>query len=137
MSFPPNFEVEVGLVHLLNQSNLPVSVFEENHVLNIQVAEVVTTEDLLEWNFTPRQCACFFKCLNKWQKMRDHLISQDIWDEMKDNIEQTGICSCEQLKRELCSTSLQCSIKEQLNKSLGREIKNHRAMARLQWDLKK
>ena len=55
----------------------------------IQVAEVVTTEDLLGWNFTPRQCARFFKWLNKWQKMRDHLVSKDIWDEMKDKIEHT------------------------------------------------
>lgn len=137
MSVLPDFEVEVGLVHLLDKANLSVSAFKEHHVLNIQVAEVVTTEDLLGWTFTSRQCARFFKYLNKWQQMRDHVVSQNLWDEMKNEIERTGICSCEQLKEGLCSASLQCSVKEQMVKSLCREIKKHRAMTRLTWNLKK
>ena len=137
MSTPLNFEVEVGLTHLLIRANLPVSVFAEHHVINTQVAGVATVEDLLGWGFTQRECARFFKWLNSWQKMRNHVISQNLWDELKDEIERTGICSCEQLKRELGSGALQCSAKEQLNKSLGRELKKQRALKRLQWDLKK
>jgi len=136
MSTPPNFEVEVGLVHLLNRANLPANIFAENHVINTQVAEVATVEDLLGWGFTQRECARFFKWLNSWQKMRS-VISQNLWDEMKDEIGRTGICSCEQLKRELCSGALQCSTKEQLNKSLDRELKKQRTMKRLQWGLTK
>ena len=94
MSTPPNFEVEVGLDHLLSRAKLPASVFAEHHVINTQVAEVATVEDLLGWGFTPQQCARFFKWLNSWQKMRDHVISQNLWDELKDEIERTGICSC-------------------------------------------
>jgi len=123
MSIPHNFEVEVGLVHLLKRANLPPKVFAENHVINTQVAEVVTAEDLLGWGFTQEECASFFKWLKRWQKMRDHIISQNLWDEMKDEIERTGIGSCEQLKHALGSASLQCSAKERLNKSLSCELK--------------
>ena len=137
MSTPLKFEVDVGLAQLLIRANLPVSVFAEHHVINTQVAEVATVEDLLGWGFTQRECARFFKWLNSWQKMRVHVISQNLWDELKDEIERTGICSCEELKQELRSASLQCSTKEQLIKSLDRELKKQRALKRLQWELKK
>jgi len=75
-SVPPQveLELEVGFSSLLNQANLQVSAFAQHHVINAQVAEVVTEQDLLEWGFTPAQCARFFKHLKMWQKMRGQIV---------------------------------------------------------------
>ena len=127
-STPPQveLELEVGFSSLLNQANLPMSAFAQHHVINAQVAEVVTEQDLLEWGLTPAQCARFFKHLKMWQKMREQVVSQNLWDEIKGELNSVGVCSCEQLATALVNDEVQCSNKEGMLKSLTGEIKKHR-----------
>ena len=123
-SVPPQveLELEVGFSSLLNQANLQVSAFAQHHVINAQVAEVVTEQDLLEWGFTPAQCARFFKHLKMWQKMRGQIVKQSLWDELKDQLNSVGVCSCDQLAAALGSDKVQCSNKKLLLTILTGEL---------------
>jgi hypothetical protein len=129
------FVAEVSLVHFLTQANLPVRVFEEHQVTGILILEVITDDDLLGWGLSPRQRTRFFKHLKKWQKMRDHVVTQNLWDEMKDEIYSNGITSCEQLKHSLCNNTLQCSNRQQLITSLTQILKQQRIFRQLEWGL--
>ena len=126
---------EVSLIHFLTQANLPVRVFEEHQVTSILILEVITDDDLLGWGLTARQRSRFYKHLKRWQQMRDHVVSQNLWDEMKDEIYSNGITSRGQLKRSLCNNALQCSNRQQLITSLAQKLKQQRIFRQLEWGL--
>jgi hypothetical protein len=130
--------VEEWFVHLLNQANLPVSVFKKYHVINAQVAGVITDEKLIKWDFSQKQRLRFFKHLKRWQQLRDHIVSENLWDEIKDKLSSTGICSCQQLKKALCNDSFDVGCnKELLHNSLVIEIKRQKLERCLNWELTK
>jgi len=126
---------EVSLVHFLTQANLPVRVFEAHQVTGILLLEVITDDDLLGWGLTTRERIRFFKHLKRWQQMRDHVVSENLWDEMKDEIYSNGVTSCEQLKHLLCNNALQCSNRQQLITSLTQMLKQQRIFRKLDWGL--
>ena len=129
------FVAEVSLVHFLTQAKLPVRVFEEHQVTGILILEVITDDDLLGWGLTTRERTRFFKHLKRWQQMRDHVVSENLWDEMKDEIYSNGVTSCEQLKHSLCNNALQCSNRQQLITSLTQILKQQRIFRQLEWGL--